>query len=301
MKKISAGIAASGLIAIILLCSYFAGKAEETYKAESNAHAVYSVFKPVPGESAAKAAEAVRAESTVPPPAPLPVMENSQMFTSIEETEQASQPEQTESPQTGEYWPQSEGWGEPEYSVNENIQELKAQYPDAIGWLTIAGTSIDYPFVQGADNDFYLHHNLDDTYATAGSIFMDYRNYPDFSDVNTILYGHHMKNGTMFASLKRFNDESFFNTVSEGIIYLENKTYSIEFFAYLVVPSDDQVVFGMVNANDSQMAETHLSYIKEKARHYRDINITPGEPIVTLSTCAYDFGDARMVLLGRLR
>ena len=174
--------------------------------------------------------------------------------------------------------------------VNQGVIDLKVKYPDVAGWLNVPGTGIDYPFVHYGDNDRYLRHDLDGNYALAGTLFMDCRCEPDFSSRNTILYGHHMKNGSMFGTLKAFADKDFFDKNTRGTIFLPHERLQLEFFAYLVVKSTEQRVYG----------ELDLEYVRQNARQYRDAGLTSDGRIVTLSTCAYEFDEARMVLLARL-
>ena len=112
---------------------------------------------------------------------------------------------------------------------------LLAQYPDAVGWIALPNTEINYPFAQHKNNDYYLRRDLKGEYAAAGTIFMDSRCERDFTSQNTILYGHHMKNGSMFGTLKMFGEASFFDTNASGTIYLPNDTLTLAFFAFLVV------------------------------------------------------------------
>jgi sortase B len=183
--------------------------------------------------------------------------------------------------------------------VNQSIIDLQARYPDVVGWLTIPNTQIDYPFVRGNDNDYYLHLDLDQNWSSSGTIFMDYRNSKDFSDFNTIIFGHNMRNGSMFGTLQNFNDQNFFDTNRTGTIFLANKTYEVEFIAFAVVKLDDAIVY---NPNISTETDkiTFLDHVKNIARHYRDVDITANDRIITLSTCNYEFNDARMVLIGRI-
>ena len=187
---------------------------------------------------------------------------------------------------------------ERETFVNQGILDLQEKYPDAIGWLTIPHTGIDYPFVQTTDNSYYLHKDIDGKSAVAGTLFMDYQSHSDFSDFNTIIYGHHMKNETMFGPLLRFNNQDFFDTNRTGTIFLADKTFRIDFFAYLIVSVDDLTVYD--SPTDNRAIAASLDYIRENARYYRDINVVPGDHIITLSTCAYEFQDARMLLIGEL-
>jgi len=186
---------------------------------------------------------------------------------------------------------------EKEPFVNQGILDLQAQYPDAIGWIAIPFTGVDHPFVQAEDNNFYLRRDMDGNHSMAGTLFMDCQNSGDFSDFNTIIYGHHMKNGTMFAPLNRFGEREFFDTNTNGMIFLADKTINMEFFAYMVIQADDLTVYE--NPLEKTDRNAYLQYIRENARHYRDTGIGAGDRIITLSTCAYEFKDARMLLIGR--
>ncbi|MDR3314114.1 MAG: class B sortase [Oscillospiraceae bacterium] len=180
---------------------------------------------------------------------------------------------------------------------NEAIVRLRAQNPAGVGWLTIPHTGIDYPFVQAADNKYYLTRDLKGDTAKAGTIFMDYRNARDFSDFNTILYGHNLHSGAMFAGLKLFAEQDFFEATPGGTLFLEEQTYTLAFFAYLLVRVDDSVIY---SANPGDQT-AYLAYLKQNAKQYREPGLQAGERIVTLSTCAYDYNGARMVLLAVLR
>ena len=182
--------------------------------------------------------------------------------------------------------------------VNEDIVRLKEQFSDAIGWLSVDNTIIDYPFVQAADNDYYLHRNLEGDYLYPGSIFIDYRNYGDVTDSNTIFYGHNMKDESMFTSLKRFADKGFFDNNKQGKIYLSDKTLQITFFAYMYIVADDAVIYGMNDYHED--AVRFLAYVRDNALYYREGDYTPQDRFVTLSTCVNATGAARMVLIGKL-
>jgi sortase B len=181
--------------------------------------------------------------------------------------------------------------GEP---VNQSVIDLQAEYPDAVGWLTVPGTKIDYPFVQSKDNDYYLRRDLDGNHAMAGTLFMDYRCEKDFTSRNTIIYGHHMKNGSMFGTLKYFAGKEFFDANRHGAIYLPNETLALEFFAYMVVKSTDTKIYSI------EPGKNYLDYVRQNARQVRDIGLADGDKIVSLSTCSYEFDNARMVLLARI-
>ena len=175
--------------------------------------------------------------------------------------------------------------------VNQSVIDLQAKYPDVVGWLSIPGTNIDYPFVWYEDNDYYLRRDLNGDYAQAGTLFMDFRNEPDFSSQNTIIYGHNMKNGSMFGTLKAFSDRDFFGANMQGTIFLPRETLTLEFFAYLVVNHMDQKIYSM------ELSESYLDYVKKNARQYRDISLAADDRILTLSTCSDESNNARIVAL----
>ena len=182
-------------------------------------------------------------------------------------------------------------------SVNQSIVDLQTARPGAVGWLTIPNTRIDYPFAQGEDNDTFLHMDLDQRWSAAGTIFMDFRNSQDFSDFNTILFGHNMRNGSMFGTLQQFNNRTFFEANRIGTIFLADKTYEITFIAFAVIAPNDEVVY---NPLIETSAAAFLDHVRHIARYYRDVDITKDDRFVTLSTCNYEFDDARMVLIGKL-
>lgn len=183
--------------------------------------------------------------------------------------------------------------------ANQSIVDLQAERPDVVGWLTVPNTNMDYPFVQGVDNNQYLHLDLEDRRSAAGTIFMDFRNSPEFTDFHTILYGHNMRNGSMFGTLKNFNDRAFFETNRVGSIVLANKTYKIEFMAFAILAPSDTGIYTPTIETDTDKKK-FLDYVDSIARYYREIDVTTNDRIVTLSTCNYEFSDARMVLVGRL-
>jgi len=187
----------------------------------------------------------------------------------------------------------------PVQEANQSILDLREKYPNVVGWLTIANTKVDYPFARASDNAYYLRRGLDGNPLSAGTIFMDCRNSADFSDFNTILYGHNMKNGSMFGTLSDFDNQAFFDANPTGTVFLAGRTYTVEFFAYIVLPADDSLIYDPSLSGGADIA-AFLDHVKSAARFYRDIGVTADDHILTLSTCDYEFSDARMVLLGRL-
>ena len=100
---------------------------------------------------------------------------------------------------------------ETEYVSAIDFAVLDSQNPDVVAWIQIPGTQINYPVVQGKDNDYYLHRDLNGQKSTAGTIFLDYADQADFSSLHNVLYGHHMKNGSMFKDISRYKDQGYFD------------------------------------------------------------------------------------------
>ena len=122
-----------------------------------------------------------------------------------------------------------------------SLQELQKINPDVCAWLTVDGTKIDYPVVQGTDNEYYLKHTFKKTEHVAGSIFLDKDNSPDFSNRKTILYGHNMKDGSMFQGLHKYESESYLQEHNKVYLYLpavETLTYTVIKCGYVKADSD---------------------------------------------------------------
>jgi len=120
---------------------------------------------------------------------------------------------------------------------------LQAINPEVFSWLTVYGTNIDYPVAQGQDNMKYVNTNAEGKYSLSGSIFLDYNNSKDFSDFNSILYGHHMQKKTMFGEIGSFSNQYFFDSHRYGNLYYGGKDHGIEFFAFIHTSAYDDTVF----------------------------------------------------------
>lgn len=179
--------------------------------------------------------------------------------------------------------------------VNPSLIEMIEQYPDVCGWVTIADTNLDYPLALGADNDYYLHRALDGQETTYGTPFMDYRCQRDFSGVNNIVYGHHTKTKKMFTALVNFKNRDFFDEHTEAVLFVPEDTYQLEIMACLLIRSDDEVIY-----NPYVDQETFVNYIKSNAMYYRETELAKAETFLTLSTCSYEFEEARTVLVAKI-
>lgn len=178
--------------------------------------------------------------------------------------------------------------------INQYVADAIAGNPDIVGHLVLPDTNVDYMVVHGEDNDFYLNHTPDKVEEYAGSIFLDYRCQRDFSNGTTVVYGHNMKNGSMFNHLMKYGDKTFFDEHPEGYFYLPDRNIIIEIFAALMVDHENEYVYRLGYRED------HLEYIKENARQYRELDLQEDDHFITMSTCAYEFENARMVIIGRI-
>lgn len=182
--------------------------------------------------------------------------------------------------------------------ISIDFESLQAANSDVIGWIYCEGTVINYPVLQGADNDFYLHHTYEGEYSRSGSIFVDTANRPGFLDSNTVIYGHHMKNGSMFASLQDWKDQEFYE--EHPIIWLltPDQDYKIVLLggygtsAY----SDTYTIF----TGPCEEFDAYLDKCIKQSDFQADVEIDPQGKYVLLSTCAYMFENARYVLHGIL-
>lgn len=166
---------------------------------------------------------------------------------------------------------------------------------DVVAWIYSEDTPINYPVVLSADNSDYLHRLLDGTYNAAGTLFMDFRNSGDFSEENSIIYGHHMNNGSMFASLEMYRTQSYYD--EHPVLYLltPDGDYKLELIAGKTVHADDQIMYS-TNLTVEEAQER-----MENSDFQADVTLDPQDHFVTLSTCAYSFHGARYVVTGVLR
>ncbi len=137
------------------------------------------------------------------------------------------------------------------YKPDPKKPEATADSPityDMAGWLTVDGTNIDYPVMQGKDNNSYLNTDPFGNYSLTGSIFLDSRSSPDFSDEYSVVYGHHMDYGKMFGALDDFLNEKYLKQHSSGTLMVgrnAEKVYDIECFASMKVSAKEKIVFDM--------------------------------------------------------
>ncbi len=169
--------------------------------------------------------------------------------------------------------------------INVNFDELRKVNNETIGWINVAGTNVNYPFVQTKDNDYYLNHSFDKTKNKAGWIFLDYRNSIINLNKNTIIYGHSRVNNTMFGSLKNTLNNNWFKNKDNHIIKLstdvENSLWQI-FSIYTIPTTNDYIKTDFNNENDFL---NFINTITKRSIYKFNSTITEYDNIITLSTC----------------
>lgn len=169
--------------------------------------------------------------------------------------------------------------------------------PDVVAWLSIPGTRINYPVVQGPDDQYYLRRMITGEWNIAGSIFLDAQCKADFSDPCSIIYGHNMRNGTMFSDLVQYKQQKFYEDHPTGLLETPDGVFEITFFSGFVADSDHSV-WDLSRAKDD-----FSEWALEMARYsWFQSDLLPSEmdQILVLSTCSYEFDNARFVLVGIL-
>lgn len=190
----------------------------------------------------------------------------------------------------------------PVYAENSPVyvdfDELKELGPDVIGWIYLPDTVINYPVVRAQDNEYYLTRFIDGRESSGGSIFADCACAPDFSGSNTILYGHNMRNGSMFAPVALYAEQDYYDAHPVMYINTPTQNYKLVIFSGFTTQAET-FAYQTEFASDQEYAEflsavCRLSDIK--------CGVVPGPEarIVTLSTCVYVFDDARFLLFGYL-
>ena len=171
---------------------------------------------------------------------------------------------------------------------NLDWTSLYAENKDIYAWIYIPGTQVDYPVLQNAaDDTYYLNHNIDGSYGKPGCIYTEKINSKDFTNYNTVLYGHNMKNGEMFGCLHDYEDKTFFDENPYVYVYTEEKNYVYEIFAAYTATNAH-----ILNTNDFSTQEGFADYLdnvvynKALTGNFRnDTRVTSDNRIITLSTC----------------
>lgn len=175
---------------------------------------------------------------------------------------------------------------------------LQMLNPDIVGWIYIEGTQVNYPIVQSDDNDYYLYRLISGERNSSGSIFLDAGASPLFQSRNNSIYGHNMKNGSMFADITDYVDQKFYEEHPVALLMTPNGNYEVQIFScYITDAWDDswQIVF------DGSEYTQWLDKIQRKSFLATDVKPTEADRVLTFSTCTYETEDARLLVHGVLK
>lgn len=220
-------------------------------------------------------------------------------------TEEASIPVPEELPRTQDLYLSRET-KDPDTVYDDGLYPLKTDFdrllrdnPDVIGWICLPDSKINYPVVIADDNDYYLHRRVDGEYSYGGTIFMDTNCMSDWSSRNSILYGHNMNDGSMFAELIEFKKQETYDR--NPYLYLDtpDRRYRLDIFSGFVTDPESEAYRIIFTDEDSFVS--WCEDMSEKSLIVTDDCPLPTSRIVTLSTCTYEHEDARYVLMAVLR
>lgn len=179
-----------------------------------------------------------------------------------------------------------------------DAESLKAENPDFMAWIWLPGTDVSYPVVDGRDNEYYLEHLFNGKPGRAGCPFLDGENKSDFSDRHLIIYGHHLRDGSMFSSLTQYRNLFYYKEHPYfWLITAEGPRRVLVFSAYTASEKED--AWRLSFSSDAEF-ESWLDAIGRRSLIETGVDPETGRQIVTLSTCAYDFQNARFVVHGMI-
>ncbi|MCH5321539.1 MAG: class B sortase [Eubacterium sp.] len=182
--------------------------------------------------------------------------------------------------------------------ISVDFDALTKENSDIIGWLYCENTVINYPVVQTSDNDYYLRRDLHGEYLRTGTLFADYRCSAVGTGQNHIIYGHNMKNSAMFGTLINYGEQGYYD--AHPILYYltPEKDYRIDLFAGFTTDAGADIY--RTEFTNTEEFEAFLQDIRAKSSFASDVAVTGDDNIVMLSTCSYEFNDARYVVFGKL-
>ena len=178
-----------------------------------------------------------------------------------------------------------------------NTEELRELSADAVAWITVDGTRIDYPVMQGKTNAEYLNKDPYGEFSLSGSIFLDSRNDSSFRDPYSLVYGHHMEYGAMFGALDKYKDKTYFDAHRTGSLTVVNgEEYHIKFFAVCKAQATEKVIFDPPESSNQAL----LEYLNKHAVIYDPRGVSAGSKLIALSTCQSAESNERMIVFGVL-
>ncbi|MDD3663206.1 MAG: class B sortase [Candidatus Pacebacteria bacterium] len=206
--------------------------------------------------------------------------------------EESDETEEAGGTDTGENSSEADPW------LQIDFDGLKNQNQDVVGWIQIPALDISYPVVQRTDNFYYLSHLFTGESNSNGSIFVDFHNKSDFADQNTIIYGHNMKNGSMFGTLDSYDDKSLYDQNPYFYVYVPDNILVYQIFScYTGKTGSRAYTYAFSDGNDFR---SFVETIRGYAGYDTEVEVAESDKIVTLSTCVNSRRDYRYLVHGKL-
>lgn len=184
------------------------------------------------------------------------------------------------------------------FSGDIDFDALREINPDIVGWLYYESTNINYPIVQGSDNDYYLHITFEGTWAVGGTLFVDAVTEEPFRQFNTIVYGHHMQDHSMFGDIKNLKDTEYCKEHPQFELVTPEGKYHLRICAFLNQPADSAIY--TTNISDEEGKQQYIDIVKGLASYITSEEMTVDDRLVVLSTCAYEYQDARYMVICKM-
>ena len=181
-----------------------------------------------------------------------------------------------------------------------NFDALHKINKDVIGWIYYENTHINYPVLRCDNNDQYLRTALDGTWAIGGSIFVEAETLKPFEQFNTIVYGHHMQDGSMFADLEKLKEPEYASKHPQLELVTPEKKYHLRVCAFLNEPSDSDLYMANINDDDEEGKQKYLDEVVDTALYTTREKMSTDDRYVILSTCAYEYEDARYIVVCKM-
>lgn len=182
-----------------------------------------------------------------------------------------------------------------EVTVDIDFDELAKQNKDIFAWIYCEGTPLNYPIVKGKNNEKYLRHLIDGRYNNSGTLFLDAANSKDLSDARSFIFGHNMKNGTMFACLLNYSKNGYYEEHPYIYLFTKDVNYRLEVFsAYKTTDTDKESYSREFDRDDDMTA--YFNKMKARSDFSCDVEYAAGDKILTLSTCEYSRASGRYVV-----
>jgi len=175
-----------------------------------------------------------------------------------------------------------------------SFEELFAVTPDAVGWIYIDGTNIDYPVVQGRDNLEYANKDIYGKSSLTGAIYLASENDPGFVDAYNVIYGHHMDNGAMFGDIDKFRDQAFFDSHRVGVVQTPTGNWDLHVYACVQTDAYESLIYQIGSYNNEEI----VAYVKEHAVNIEeDLDVASFSKLIMLSTCEDAETNGRLILV----